>query len=1701
MIDRAFWLKFISVLLFACGSVMAYAGVTNTVARPFEVEQEIFGTLQGLKGERSFGHVGVTGLKLRIHDGLALTVEETVPGTPADGKFRKGEVITGVNGIALKGNNPFIVMGSSLTRAEATDGKLVFGVGGAEGQGDHEVELRIPVLGAYSATWPLECAKSRAIVKQAAEYYARTLKYADGSDEDRADELMTHGVGGALAALFLLSTGDDQYLPRVKAYVDKLSGNIKDIGDQTWHNGYNGIVCAEYYLRTGDKSVLPALQYYCDNAKERQFYGVGWGHWGTVLNPAYTAGGLMNSAGAQVVTTLLLAKECGVKVDETTLRGALRQWYRFAGHGSVPYGDHRAEGGGGSNGKDGMAAVMMQVACGAEGDVGIYREARDSFSMAMLEGYPKLVSGHGDNGRGDGIWRGMGSAFMLEARPADYHRVMSTLRWWFDLSRRPSGGLGMAMTTRFNDEGSGAGLALAYTAPLKTLRITGAPRSRFAVPFSLPGSLWGRMADRDFLSIEHGKPYWSYGTNDPAHVALRILGDAYSSDTNAMAAVPRGEILKNVYHARYMNRAQAGKALLRLGEFGVLEKLLQDPDPRVRRAALDGLIDYRYWFAMGKQPIRTEQVTPAMIASIRKMLSDPDEAEYVVDGALMALSRAPADVIVDSLPVILLWANHDEWWLRQAAFMALAGASRDEATLPKVLPVMLEMLVHETRAQAREGMQYQVVSLWKANKGNTLVDRQIAAAFARVVQEGRIMQGARSTEGAFNVMASVSAALAEDPAGAVALAGRLVKRFPELTISQVASLTGKFLDVLGGLSGDQRGKLADLLYGDYRGELIRRMEAGEKNVPVDTLLALAQIRNPALGWQVLGKPLLDGRLWTFTSFDPKPEDRLHPRIGKRFRDVALPAGLEGWFNPGFDDSRWTSGKAPVGTGVFTAKRGKQTVFGNNSDWGNGEFLVMRNEFVVDSLDCDCFRLRILANQGYRVYLNGHTIYTYEWWQDAPVYRSIGLGSNDVSHLKAGTNVLAIYANVAYKDGARIGQVDAYLEGLKMSDLLGQAGKGKQRMKDGKEEKGLKRLPIDGEVFLMDGHVAFLIKPGKTLAGAPVPWVWYAPTLPKLPGQEEKWMFEQFLARGIAIAGVDVGESYGSPDGSKVFSALYQELVGKRGLAPKACLLARSRGGLMLYNWAVENPDAVACVAGIYPVCNLSSYPGLGKACGAYNLTEQELAAKLERHNPVDRLAPLAAAHVPVFHIHGDKDHLVPLEANSGLLAERYRALGGDIALEVVKGGGHDLSTHWFQSQNLVDFVIRHAGVGGTSRVQVEDLNGVQGKAYRVQVGERHFELLKETVYDPRTHEGRSRHRVYWLPKTRFTQVVMQNNFAGITGPVWAQFHSLTNAEAILSESGKPFVTLNATVLAPGDDPAIFGKNGKGKVVRFTADPASDNQRGGTIELEGQKVPVRLRGPRAEILVRKSLVAEDSFAKGHWGVHIFGASDAGRFVASHIELTSLPDPMAEDDPALPRVLVVGDSISMNYHDATKAALKGIANYYRVEGNGGPSDRGVACMELWLGDYQQKGLHWDVIQFNHGLHDLKQTYDEATGTYGTHQVGIEEYKANLEREIAIMRKTGAKLIWCSTTPVPNNSNGKWPEGTFGRRKDEDRVYNDAALEVMRKHPDILINDLNGHIRETGAFDEWRKGTDVHFWAGDQQKLVGEAVAAAIRKALGK
>ncbi|MBI1353473.1 MAG: SGNH/GDSL hydrolase family protein [Acidobacteria bacterium] len=186
----------------------------------------------------------------------------------------------------------------------------------------------------------------------------------------------------------------------------------------------------------------------------------------------------------------------------------------------------------------------------------------------------------------------------------------------------------------------------------------------------------------------------------------------------------------------------------------------------------------------------------------------------------------------------------------------------------------------------------------------------------------------------------------------------------------------------------------------------------------------------------------------------------------------------------------------------------------------------------------------------------------------------------------------------------------------------------------------------------------------------------------------------------------------------------------------------------------------------------------------------------------------------------------------------------------------------------------------------------------------------------------------------------------------------------------------------------------------------------------------------------------------------------------------------DNPALPRVLLIGDSISVGYTVPTQDLLKGVANVHRIPENGGPTIKGLEKIDEWLGSSK-----WDVIHFNWGLHDLKFMDD------GKHQVALADYERNLETLTKRLEKTGAKLIWASTTPVPSAK-------VSPPRKDSDVVaYNQAAARVMQRHG-IPTDDLYGLAKPILGMIQ--RPANVHY-TPEGSKDLAEQVVASIRKQL--
>ncbi|MFN4258079.1 MAG: SGNH/GDSL hydrolase family protein [Gemmataceae bacterium] len=192
-----------------------------------------------------------------------------------------------------------------------------------------------------------------------------------------------------------------------------------------------------------------------------------------------------------------------------------------------------------------------------------------------------------------------------------------------------------------------------------------------------------------------------------------------------------------------------------------------------------------------------------------------------------------------------------------------------------------------------------------------------------------------------------------------------------------------------------------------------------------------------------------------------------------------------------------------------------------------------------------------------------------------------------------------------------------------------------------------------------------------------------------------------------------------------------------------------------------------------------------------------------------------------------------------------------------------------------------------------------------------------------------------------------------------------------------------------------------------------------------------------------------------------------------DTTQSPLTPITDDPKLPRVLLIGDSISIGYTLPTRNLLEGKANVHRIPENGGPTINGLAKIDKWLGDGK-----WDVIHFNWGLHDIKMDT-------GKHQVPIEQYEKNLRELVQKLKRTNARLVWASTTPVPD------AKVSPPRRPADVVAYNAVAKKIMEENG-VAINDL--YAFALPRLEKIQRPANVHFTDAGSQALA-EGVARSI------
>lgn len=188
----------------------------------------------------------------------------------------------------------------------------------------------------------------------------------------------------------------------------------------------------------------------------------------------------------------------------------------------------------------------------------------------------------------------------------------------------------------------------------------------------------------------------------------------------------------------------------------------------------------------------------------------------------------------------------------------------------------------------------------------------------------------------------------------------------------------------------------------------------------------------------------------------------------------------------------------------------------------------------------------------------------------------------------------------------------------------------------------------------------------------------------------------------------------------------------------------------------------------------------------------------------------------------------------------------------------------------------------------------------------------------------------------------------------------------------------------------------------------------------------------------------------------------------------------DDPKLPRVLLIGDSISMGYTVPVRELLKGKANVHRALENCGPTTNGLVKLSLWLGSNK-----WDVIHFNFGLHDLRLI--EA----GRRRITLEEYEKNLREIVARLKATDAKLVWANTTPIPG------PASKLARVTEDAPAYNTVAEKVMKENQ-VPINDLYSFALPQSS--KIQRPENVHY-TDEGYRVLARQVALCIEPLLPK
>ncbi len=856
-----------------------------------------------------FGPIGI-GLELRKPN-FTMHIVNIEEGSPAaaNGNLKKGQIIESVNGHTMKNEDPRVLLGNWITEAETNGGIVKLMVKDDAKSKAREVVIKIPALGAYAKTWPVDCKKTDAIIRNHADALAANIDSA------------SVGLNGAV--LYMLSTGEEKDLEVVRGWMKKFVETYKKPAEgreaYPWFAGYTGTGFCEYYLRTGDKSVLPVIKDIADSLS-RTIYNGSWMGRGAA-NYGYMAGGHLNAAGLHAVTFLVMAKECGVDVDEHTLQTSLLHVYRFAGHGNVPYGDHLPEGGFAANGKTEGLAFTMQAAANLhpDGEKSVYAKARDVCANKAFYNTSWLFHGHTGGGIGE-LWKGRAMGLVAEKRPESYRSFMDERLWMYELARTHQGVFGWVSDwnvgytdTALNGRGWGAFIPMVYTLPRKALRLHGAPPTEFSHTYEIPDRPWGTEADEVFLSLTPGEymPGKRYDASKellPTHASKPLLARLGNPE------ITDEEILMFAYHMEHGVRSIAAGAINQHKRYHLVPQLLKAEDPRARYTGLSCINGMKK-----SADFPDEALTPEIFEAIGAMLENPKESWWVTMGAMQAMSRAQPEQIAPHVDSMMKWLDHHDWWLRNAAMHGLAPLASDERFYQRIITKVGKVIATSHRPGDFEPLDKITAQLLKANPEiRAFAKKELGKSYLDFPKEIVEPGGQDLTKNIDLLLNGFAKDLAQVPGGYDVLYDLARKRNPDEALPH----EDLFLSADPSKFGPELRKaleptIKNRLIPEYIETNRKKLEAEiSKNNPDRTVEGLVDLYQKIdvdeYNWKLFGPKKTEIK-WSYHTYDGL-DNKLWEQ-GKRWRPHTWPKGMEEWFKPSFDPKAagWKTGHAPFGS--------------------------------------------------------------------------------------------------------------------------------------------------------------------------------------------------------------------------------------------------------------------------------------------------------------------------------------------------------------------------------------------------------------------------------------------------------------------------------------------------------------------------------------------------------------------------------------------------------------------------------------------------------------------------------------------------------------------------------------------------------------------------------------------------------------------